>query len=650
MCGIFGIADQRNSDLATFCQQLTFELKHRGPDDDGVWNDAKSGLAFGFRRLAILDLTQDGHQPMLSHSGRFVIVFNGEIYNHPALRTELQQHGYIFKSRSDTEVILQAFEAWGIEAAVKKFTGMFACAVWDKRDEELSLIRDRIGEKPLYYGWLGSTFFFTSELSTVRKSGKIDLEIDRDALSLMMQYSYIPAPHSIFKGLYKLIPGTILTLGLKDLHSKPVNFSAFCDQAKFSPQPYWSLRSHVENRAILTLPEEDNLNKLQELLRDAISGQMIADVPIGAFLSGGIDSSTVVALMQNINPGKVRTYSIGFDEKDFNEANYAKQIAQHLGTIHTEMYVTSGQALDLIPQLPDTYSEPFADPSQIPTTLLSRLTRQHITVALSGDGADELFCGYSRYQAAEQMWGYLRLFPQPLKPILKAFAATLPDQILNFAYKLIRPSTRFSDASSRIRRLISQVNARDGRSFYQGLLRYWQPHEKIVLQSEAARTLLGDSLNDLSNINLKEWMMFADAITYLPDDILAKVDRASMSASLETRAPFLDHRVIEFIWSLPLKQRINSGTSKWLLRKLLYRHVPKNLVDRPKMGFGVPIAQWLRGPLRHWAEELISEERLRKQGYLDVKLVRDKWFQHQNGRANHEFALWNVLMFQQWLN
>ena len=633
---------------------MTQALQHRGPDDSGVWCDQDLGLACGFRRLAILDLTIEGHQPMSSHAGRYVIVFNGEVYNHADIRSELEQLGHSFRGRSDTEVMLQAFEQWGIEPSLGKFVGMFAAAIWDKRDRTLCLTRDRLGEKPLYYGWHDGRFAFCSELGALRPHAKLRPEIDRDALALLMQYSYIPCPHSIYKDFYKLPAATTLRLPISALYSKPQNFSPFGDKPNtLAPISYWSLKHvlPISKRALIS--DHDALAQLEAKLLQSISGQIIADVPVGAFLSGGIDSSTVVAMMQQVSRGNVRTFSIGFSEESFNEAEYARKIAQHLGTEHTEMYVGSDDALRLIPELPNIYSEPFADPSQIPTTLLSRLTRQNITVALSGDGADELFGGYSRYLAAIKIWKYLQPLPRSVRATIKQILQVMPDSLLNCAYSLMRPSSKFDDAASRIRRLLANFEASSRGNFYAGLLSFWNEPNKLVLSSKAAPTALSQAIeNDVltsAQLPYLEWLMYADTLSYLPDDILAKVDRAGMSASLETRAPFLDHRVVEFVWSLALNQRVRGSRTKWLLRELLYKYVPAALVDRPKMGFGVPIAQWLRGPLRPWAEDLLDSARLDHQGYLNSQLVRQYWELHRSGKANFEFALWNVLMFQQWL-
>ena len=650
MCGILGILDRSAHNLSAACVEMTNSLQHRGPDDSGVWCDQDIGLAFGFRRLAILDLTQEGHQPMSSHSGRYIIVYNGEIYNHSELRSQLELLGHSFRGRSDTEVILQAFEHWGIEATLAKLVGMFACAIWDKQTRSLSLLRDRLGEKPLYYGWSAGTFGFCSDLIALTRKPNFKTEINRDAVALLMQFSYIPAPHSIYRNVFKLPPGTILTLSLDALHSKPQDFSPFSDQSRaVAPRTYWSVKKSIQQSTRTRLNDQDALAGLEAVLLRSVSGQMIADVPVGAFLSGGIDSSTVVALMQHLNHGNVRTYSVGFEEESYNEAAYASKIANHIGTQHTEMFVTANDALNLIPHLPSIYSEPFADPSQIPTTLLSRLTRQHITVALSGDGADELFGGYSRYLAAAKIWRGLSLLPSRVRGLLKPLSRLVPDVFLNLVYRLSRPNSYFDEPASRIRRLLNHMAANGRGELYLGLLSFWEKTNKLVLGSDIAPTVLGDSLHDFEQLDYLEWLMYADTINYLPDDILTKVDRASMSASLETRAPFLDHRVVEYVWGLSLNQRIRGDTTKWLLRKLLYKYVPENLVDRPKMGFGVPIAQWLRGPLRSWAEELLEPSGLKRAGYFEANLIRQRWQAHLSGKANYEYALWNVLMFQQWL-
>ena len=654
MCGILGLVDQRNSDVAADCAAMSNALQHRGPDDSGVWCDRELGIALGFRRLAILDLTTEGHQPMCSRAERYVIVFNGEIYNHLELRSELESLGHIFRGRSDTEVMLQSFEQWGIEASLRKFVGMFAAAIWDRKNRTLSLTRDRLGEKPLYYGWSAGIFSFSSELGALKQHRRFHAQINRDALALLMQYSYIPAPHSIYQGFFKLPAATLIELPISVLYSKPENFSPISNQPNsLSPRNYWSLNDVVARSRRAPCSDQDALAQLESKLLQSIRGQIIADVPVGAFLSGGIDSSTVVALMQQVSHGNVRTYSIGFEEESFNEAGYAREVARHLGTDHTEMFVSSNDALKLIPELPSIYTEPFADPSQIPTTLLSRLTRQNITVALSGDGADELFGGYSRYSAANNIWKCLRIFPRIARRSLKGLFDLLPDHLLNQAYHLARPASNFDDAASRIRRLFANFDATDRYKFYAGLLSFWSEPNKLVLASHPAPTALSQIVDRGNYVNGRieylEWLMYADTDSYLPDDILTKVDRASMSASLETRAPFLDHRVVEFVWSLALDQRIRANRAKWLLRQLLHKYVPDTLVDRPKMGFGVPIAQWLRGPLRTWADELLDRSRLQREGYFDSQLIWERWQLHLSGKANFEFPIWNVLMFQQWL-
>jgi len=613
-------------------------IAHRGPDDAGIWLDTSGRVALGHRRLAIVDLSTAGHQPMVSPVGRYVIAFNGEIYNHLALRRELEATGKApaWKGHSDTETLLAGFEVWGIEATVKKSVGMFAFAVWDKLSARLTLCRDRLGEKPLYYGWQGSTFMFGSELKALKAHPAFRGEVDRNALSLFMRYSAVPAPYSIYQGIGKLQPGCMLSVSL----------------SKVEPEihAYWSGRQVAENGLSLSFTDSPvaAVEQLERLLLDAVGLQMMSDVPLGAFLSGGVDSSTVVALMQAQSERPVKTFSIGFHEQDFNEAEHAKAVADHLRTEHTELYVSSAQAMEVIPKLPRLYDEPFADSSQIPTFLVSRLARESVAVSLSGDGADELFGGYTRYSFCESLWRRISALPKPVRGLLaKGVVGVSPagwDALAKPFASLLR-AHGLASPGDKLHKGADLLNSQTQDEFYWRFLGHWPAPGRLVIGGSDPFFSEG-CLSGRSGI---ERMMVSDLLTYLPDDILTKVDRAAMGVSLETRVPFLDHRVVEFAWCLPLAYKLRDGQSKWALRQVLYRHVPKELIERPKKGFSVPVGAWLRGPLREWAEDLLSESCLSQQGYLNARIVRQVWGEHLSGQRNWQYRLWDVLMFQAWL-
>jgi asparagine synthase (glutamine-hydrolysing) len=619
-------------------------LHHRGPDDEGSWVDPQAGIALGFRRLSIIDLSPEGHQPMKSATGRYVVAFNGEIYNYADLRQELENYpaGKAFRGHSDTEVMLAAIEHWGMDQAVRRFVGQFAFAVWDRQERLLHLGRDRIGEKPLYYGWMGETLLFGSELKALKASPAFRAEIDREALASYTRHGYVPAPYSIYKDIYKLIPGTLLTL------------SGAGPKALPTPVPYWSPTEVAETGAADPLADDTTTatDQLEALLRQAIRQQMVADVPLGAFLSGGIDSSTVVALMQAQSSRPVKTFAIGFNETEYNEAVFAQKVAQHLGTEHTELYVTPAEAQGVICKLPTLYDEPFGDSSQIPTFLVSQLARRAVTVSLSGDGGDELFAGYSRYTLVSDIWKKIKWMPFPLRRVtagvLDELAAPRWDRAFNALQALLpfhrerrypigRKARTFAD-------LVATVQSPEG--IYLSWLA--KVHSAPVLGA-TPRPVMSNGKLKVNLHNSVQRLMYFDMISYLPDDILVKVDRASMGVSLEARAPFLDHRVVEFAWRVPVSMKVRNNLRKWLLRQVLYRYVPPELVERPKVGFAVPVETWLRGPLHEWAESLINEPRLRKEGFFDAGPVRQKWAEHVAGKHNWQYSLWNVLMFQAWL-
>jgi asparagine synthase (glutamine-hydrolysing) len=643
MCGLVGFFGGGTSSKKInhdFLRAMADAVLNRGPDGAGYWSDDDNQIALGHRRLAIVDLSNAGFQPMASGNGRFVIAFNGEIYNHSRLRQVLQCEGHLaapWRGHSDTETLLAGFDAWGIEHTLQRSIGMFAMAVWDRRERVLTLARDRLGEKPLYYGWQGQgarqVFLFGSELSALRQHPAFAAEINRDALALYLRHNCIGGAHSIYTGIRKLPPGHLLSV------------SQSCTDSE--PRTWWS-GAEVASQGVahpFAGSPEQAVDTLDELLRDAVSHQMMADVPLGAFLSGGVDSSTVVALMQAQSSRAVRTFSIGFFEKGYNEAEHANAVARHLGTDHTELYVTPEQAMAVIPKLPALYSEPFADSSQIPTFLVSQLARKQVTVSLSGDAGDELFSGYKRYQMTAGMWGKLSGVPRPLRQWAAKLLTAVPPSAWDQLGELLRQH-RLGDWLHKGAGVLCSSSIDE---LYQGMVSHWPDPTSVVLGAQEPATLLNGTEPHLPGLGPVERMMALDLLRYLPDDILVKVDRAAMGVSLETRVPFLDHRVVEFAWSLPLAYKLRDGVTKWPLRQVLYRHVPKALIERPKMGFGVPIDQWLRGPLRDWAETLLSESRLRQEGYFNPAPIRQKWAEHLSGHRNWQYHLWDVLMFQAWL-
>jgi asparagine synthase (glutamine-hydrolysing) len=643
MCGITGFWGRggAGSELEAVAERMAAQIVHRGPDDHGTWSEPETGVAFGFRRLAILDLSPNGHQPMHSSSGRYVAAFNGEVFNFGALREELAGRGHAFRGGSDTEVILAAVEEWGLAAAVRRFVGMFAIALWDRQQRRLSLVRDRLGIKPLYYALIDGTLLFGSELKSLRVHPAFSGEVDRNALALYMRFNYVPAPYSIFAGVRKLPPGTMLTL-------------AGPGEPLPDPEAYWSAREVAEAGQAAPFRGDDGeaIERLDALLREAVGLRLVADVPLGAFLSGGVDSSTVTALMQAQSSRPVKTFSIGFHEAEYDEAVHAARVARHLGTDHTELYVTPEEARAVIPKLPSLFDEPFADSSQIPTFLVSELARRDVTVSLSGDGGDELFGGYNRYSWGRSIWQKVGRVPTGLRRAgaraLTAVPAGRWDREFNRFDRLLPHRLRQRTPGDKLHKLAEVLAVGSPEELYFGLVSTWKSPDSLVLGGREYQTALSDRSQWADLDDFAQRMMFLDLISYLPDDILAKVDRASMGVSLEARVPLLDHRVVEFAATLPLRMKIRDGQGKWLLRQVLDRYVPRDLIERPKMGFGVPIDSWLRGPLREWAEDLLSEERLRREGYLNPVLVREKWAEHVSGARNWQHYLWAVLQFQAW--
>jgi asparagine synthase (glutamine-hydrolysing) len=612
---------------------MTNSMFNRGPDGEGSWFDNVSGIALGHRRLAIIDVSNAGCQPMHSVCGRYVISFNGEIYNALELKKEL---GHIsFKGHSDTEVLLEACALWGVEKTLQKVNGMFAFAIWDKKLKRLCLARDRFGVKPLYWGMQNQNFIFASELKALRKYKPWNFEVSRNALASYMRYNYVPCPQSIFNDVYKLKPGHMLTIDPE----KKINIKCYWDPKKESSKALDSKIKYSDKEAI---------DKLEQLLISSVSLQMLSDVPLGAFLSGGIDSSTVVALMQSNSNVPVSTFSIGFEEESYNEAHYAKLVAKHLGTAHTELYVSPQDAIDVLPSLPMYWDEPFSDSSQIPTFLLSKLTREHVKVSLSGDGGDELFAGYNRYLFAKNISKTINKIPKCILSMADNGVNLISPCNWTALSNYIPKLNEIPNFGDKLYKFTKLLGCRNVDETYFKLISNWDEATDVVLNSVEERTeWIDDEYLQSMNLPIQK-MQLIDTMTYLPDDILTKVDRASMAASLEARVPLLDHRIFEFAWGLPFDMKIRNGESKWILRQVLYKYVPKELIERPKMGFGVPIGEWLRTLLREWAENLLDEKKLKEQGYFNSKLIRQKWEEHLSGNRNWQYHLWSVLMFQAW--
>lgn len=645
MCGISGFIQYNTNlnriSLENIIGKMIRTLIHRGPDDEGVWADEKFGIALGHRRLSIIDLSEQGRQPMISATGRYVIVFNGEIYNFRSLKKELEfSAGAVdWRGHSDTEVMLSAFETWGFEKSLERFNGMFAFALWDRQDKILYLARDRFGKKPLYYGWMGKSFLFGSELKALICHPDFENKINRGALTLYARFGYIPSPYSIFEGIEKLPQASFIAI-------KPNG-----DRNKVAPVCYWPLPDIAGEYATEKFKLSDDVltENLETLLLDAVKIRMESDVPLGAFLSGGIDSSTVAALMQAQSAKKIKTFSIGFHEDAYNEADFAKKVAMHLGTDHTELYVTSSHALSVIPKIPEYYDEPFSDPSQVPTYLISEMTKKYVTVALSGDGGDELFAGYNRYFWGEKLCNQLKILPISLRTKLSKVLLFIRPSYWDKLFALLPLKNNIALIGQKIHKLGNILLLNDRVEIYRRLISLWDKPGDIVLNSSEPDTLIWSKGISERFPEPIEYMQIMDMLIYLPDDILVKVDRASMAVSLEIRAPLLDYRVAEFSLKLPLNVKIRGDKCKWLLRKVLCKYIPEQLIERPKMGFGVPIDIWLCGPLRDWAESLINEKRLKQEGYFNADAIRQRWRMHLNGMHSHN-QIWNILMFQAWLD
>jgi asparagine synthase (glutamine-hydrolysing) len=648
MCGINGFYSLSSFISDDVIIKMNAAISHRGPDSKGFWSDKKSGIFFGHSRLSIIDLSAAGNQPMKSNSDRFILTYNGEIYNHLEIRKELEKSNSNIKwqGNSDTETLLEAIEFWGIETTLKKIDGMFAFALWDKRERCLTLARDRIGEKPLYFGWQGKgdnkVFLFGSELKALKVHPMFDGEISRNAIALQLRHNCIPAPYSIYKDIYKLLPGNYIQLKENDFKKSLLP----------SSKKYWSLPECAihGNKNQLNLSETDIQKDLENHLKISVKKQMVSDVPLGAFLSGGIDSSTIVALMQIQSNYPIKTFTIGFSESNYSEAEYAKKIAKHLGTDHSELHVSSKKAMDVIPKLPTIYDEPFSDSSQIPTFLVSQLASQDVKVALSGDGGDELFCGYNRHIMSKKLSNIFYFMPLKFRKTLATGLQLISPQNWNKISRLLPGLNHYANFGEKIYKAASTLNARALSDIYYILCSHWQNPTEVVLNSSETGTFLNEFKPELGELNNQQKMMILDSITYLPDDILVKVDRAAMASSLETRAPFLDHKLIEYVWKIPHSFKFRNGNGKWILKKILNQHVPKYLTERPKMSFEIPLGSWLRGSLRDWAENLLNEERLKQEGYFNAKLIRDKWTDHLNGKNNWQHDLWDILMFQAWID
>ncbi len=642
MCGIAGVLTNRAVEadwFRTIGEKMGSSLQHRGPDDSGLEIFQENGLLLVHRRLAIVDVSAAGHQPMKSESGRYTIVFNGEIYNHKSIRAEIERQvgGSSWRGSSDTETLLACLDTFGLEGSLAKLVGMFAFAVFDKLKNVVFLARDRVGEKPLYFGHQNGISFFASELKAIRQIDKFEPRINKDATCLFLRHNYIPSPYTIYEQVHKLPPGTYVKLGPSE-----------------TPKSYWSFEDVVQSPRTRLEPssEQEYLKELEQVLTSAVGLQMQADVPLGAFLSGGIDSSLIVALMQEQSARKTKTFSIGFDNPGFDEAPFARRVAEHLHTDHHELYVDDRMALGVVPKLATLYDEPFSDSSQIPTFLVSRLARTEVTVALSGDGGDELFGGYSRYSLVEKIWRRMGIMPQPLRQMLSDMATKITSEMWS---KLLSPALcvaparyKHTNVGEKIHKFLSVLPIENQMLIYLELISHWKNPNDMVLGAHEPDVILKRINCPLPDLNVAENLMYLDTTTYLPDDILVKVDRAAMGVSLETRVPFLDHRVLEMAWRLPASMRMRGTTGKWCLRQLLHRRVPKELLERPKTGFGVPLASWLRGELRDWAEVLLDERRLKQAAHFDVGSIRQKWDEHQSGSRNWHYHLWDILMFEAW--
>jgi len=654
MCGIAGFIDfaqQLNSEeYPRITNEMSNRLVRRGPDDTGSWIEKETGVALGHRRLSIIDLSVEGRQPMMSSCKRYVVIYNGEIYNYREIRKDLENDsgfsGPEWRGHSDTEILLAAIQAWGIEETLKRLNGMFAFALWDRKSRVMYLTRDRFGEKPLYYGVINKNFIFGSELNALKAHPFWAGTINRNALASYMRHGYVPAPYSIYENIFKIIPGTVLQFDYKKGDHSGSNLTL---------SKYWCMKEVAENctQNLFRGSDGDAIEILEDLLIKSVRSRMVSDVPLGAFLSGGIDSSTVVALMQSVSKEPVKTFSIGFNEDGYNEAVHARAVAQYLKTDHTELILTSDKAMSIIPQLPQLYNEPFADSSQIPTFLVSRLAREKVIVCLSGDGGDEIFGGYKRYTAGNDLWSIFGWLPLWSRVLFAKILLSVPERILNQCFGWTGPiMNRYGRpglASDKLYKLAEILRVRRPEMLYQMIVSHWKNPSELVIGASEPSTVFTNEMKWAQVKDVFHSMMFLDTVTYLPDDILVKLDRASMGVSLESRVPLLDPDLVQFAWKLPLSKKVRSGEGKWILKQILYKYVPRELIERPKMGFGVPIGDWLRGPLKDWAAALLDEKRLKRENFLNPQLVKEKWDEHLSEKQNWQGYLWDVLMFQAWL-
>ena len=644
MCGIAGFLDPKGFDpyeARKIGDAMGRAIEHRGPDSWGVWLDQDPGVCLVHRRLAVIDVSDAGSQPMLSSTGRYVISYNGELYNQAELKEGLAKSGWTseWRGHSDTETLLACVETYGVERTLSKIVGMYAIALWDRRERSFILARDRLGEKPLYFGLQNNRWFFTSELKALIQNPYFVPHIDRNAICLQLRYGYIPAPYTIYQGIHKLSPGSFLRL----------------DDSSYV-KPYWSYADAVlaGKRNPVCGSDRERLDFLDKELSQSIRSQMQADVPLGAFLSGGVDSSLIVAMMQEYSTSKIRTFSIGFEDEQFDEAPFARAVADHVGTEHTELYVSGAQALGIVPRLSEIYDEPFSDPSQIPTVLVSQMARQYVTVSLSGDGGDEIFGGYNRYRLGEKLWGSIKAIPAPVRISLAGILSVLPEPVialgLNSITRLSPDKFRRLNPEARLLQFRSLLAAQNQMEMYLALVSHIQSIDDLVIGGIEPEVILDQAKGSPLEccLDFTEVMKEFDAKTYLPDDILTKVDRAAMSVSLETRAPFMDHRLIEAAWRLPIDMKLRNGVGKWCLRELLYRRVPKKIIERPKRGFNVPLDSWLRNELKDWAQDLLDPIRLKRSGYLEADRVQAIWSEHVSGRRSWGAHLWDILMFESW--
>ena len=642
MCGIAGFyscrADNNRQEDFHVAQNIAQSLTHRGPDRGDIWQDNNSALTFIHRRLAIIDLSDDGAQPMASPSGRYIATFNGEIYNYREIRQELENYNIQFRGNSDTEVMLAGFDQWGIEKTISKLNGMFAFALYDQKEKQIHFARDRFGKKPLYVGWVGKSLFFSSELKACHQHPEFEKKINQDALAIYMKYGYVHAPYSIFENMWQLLPASMLSLNLDGLDPN-INLAS-------KMKTYWSLKDVAEQGQRNPNKKSPNqiIYEFEGKLEEAVSQRMLSDVPLGAFLSGGIDSSVVVALMQRQSLESIKTFSAGFEQEGFNEAEHAKKIAQHLKTDHYEFYISDQDALDVIPRLPQIYDEPFADQSQIPTYLISKLAREHATVVLTGDGGDEILAGYDRHTKIPPLWEKVSGLPHGLRRMLCGAMNMLPQE---FYGRLKKDNPHFG---AQVKRTLGLLGLHNTNDIYDALVSGWQDGDKSVLNGLLPDIPLHDKNQWPEDMSFLNQMIFGDILSYRPNDLMVKTDRATMAASIEARAPLMDYKLAEYAFSLPDEMKIQGGQGKWLLRQILKKHIPEHLYERPKMGFSVPLNQWLRGPLNDWAQELLDEKRLKDQGLFDVSMVRAQWdnFQNNLGFQPPRKDLWSILMFQAW--